>query len=126
MKPEERRTLDAEELGGRLKGARRELYELRFKLAVGQLENHRQILKVRKDIARILMVIHQRQLDTAVDEAYSGVASIAVESPEEPVETAVSDDSAEATPEPVEAVAAAKKPRAPRKKAEPAADEDDS
>jgi large subunit ribosomal protein L29 len=127
MKPEELRTLDAEELGGRLKGARRELYELRFRLAVGQLENHRQILKVRKDIARILTVIHQRQLDTAVDEVYAAAPTIAVENPEEPVETAVTEDSAEATPEPVEAVAApAKKARAPRKKAEPAADEEDS
>jgi large subunit ribosomal protein L29 len=66
MKTEELRELDAEELGGRLKGARRELYELRFKLAVGQLENHREIRKARKEIARILTVVHQRRLE-AVD-----------------------------------------------------------
>ncbi len=126
MKAEELRTLDAEELGGRLKGARRELYELRFKLAVGQLENHRQILRVRKDIARILTVIHQRALDSAVSVAYAAAAPIAVENPEPPVETAVTADTAKAakaakaTPEPVEAAAApAKKTRA-RKKAEPA------
>ena len=39
MQVQELRELDAEELSGRLKGARRELYELRFKLAVGQLDN---------------------------------------------------------------------------------------
>jgi large subunit ribosomal protein L29 len=66
MKTEELRELDAEELGGRLKGARRELYELRFKLAVGQLDNHREIRKARKEIARILTVVHQRRLE-AVD-----------------------------------------------------------
>jgi large subunit ribosomal protein L29 len=62
MKTEELRELDAEELGGRLKGARRELYELRFKLAVGQLDNHREIRKARKEIAQILTVVHQRRL----------------------------------------------------------------
>jgi large subunit ribosomal protein L29 len=66
MKTEELRELDAEELGGRLKGARRELYELRFKLAVGQLDNHREIRNARKEIARILTVVHQRRLE-AVD-----------------------------------------------------------
>jgi large subunit ribosomal protein L29 len=63
VKPEELRTLDTEELDTRLKGARRELYELRFKLAVGQLDDHRQIRKVRKDIARILTAVHQRRLE---------------------------------------------------------------
>ena len=65
VKAEELRTLEAEELGSRLKQSRRELYELRFKLAVGQLENNREIRKVRKDIARILTVIHQHRLDDA-------------------------------------------------------------
>ena len=62
MKAEDLRTLDHEELGSRLKSSRRELYELRFKLAVGQLDDHRQIRKVRKDIARILTVVHARRL----------------------------------------------------------------
>jgi large subunit ribosomal protein L29 len=62
MKAEELRALDSEELGGRLKGARRELYELRFKLAVGQQDNHREIRKARKEIAQILTVVHQRRL----------------------------------------------------------------
>ncbi len=69
MKPEELRTLEADELSQRLKDSRRELFELRFKHAVGQLENHRQILKVRKDIARILTVIHENRLGVAHPEA---------------------------------------------------------
>ena len=68
MKSEELRTLDAEELEGKLKDARRELYELRFKLAVGQLDNHRQIRQVRKDIARILTIVHQRRWEGWEDE----------------------------------------------------------
>lgn len=90
MTAEELRELDAEELSGRLKGARRELFELRFKSAVGQLENPRQIRRVRKDIARILTVVHERLLDAEVQRAYGSaeafVAPIDSETPEQ-VET---------------------------------------
>ncbi|MBJ7602104.1 MAG: 50S ribosomal protein L29 [Candidatus Dormibacteraeota bacterium] len=55
--------LDSEQLAARLSGERRELYELRFKLAVGQLENNRQVRRVRKNIARILTVVQQRRLN---------------------------------------------------------------
>lgn len=62
MKAEELRVLEADDLEGRLKSSRRELYELRFKLAVGQLDDHRQIRRVRHDIARILTFRRQREL----------------------------------------------------------------
>jgi large subunit ribosomal protein L29 len=86
MKTEELRELDAEELGGRLKGARRELYELRFKLAVGQLDNHREIRKARKEIARILTVVHQRRLEAVEGEPFT--ATPAGEEPEAAEEAA--------------------------------------
>ena len=60
MNVDELRVLEADELGGRLRAARRELYELRFKHAVGQLENSSQISKARHDIARIMTVLHER------------------------------------------------------------------
>ncbi|TMD08250.1 MAG: 50S ribosomal protein L29 [Chloroflexi bacterium] len=69
MKAEELTELDAEELASRLRDSRRELYELRFKLAVGQLDDHRQIRKVRHDIARILTSIRQRDLGLAAEPA---------------------------------------------------------
>ena len=62
MKVDELRVLEEDELGTRLKSARRELYELRFKHAVGQLENSSQIAKVRHDIARIMTVLSEREL----------------------------------------------------------------
>lgn len=98
MKAEELRELDAEELSGRLKGARRELYELRFRMAVGQLDNPQQIGVVRKDIARILTIVHERRLDEEVQQAY-GSAEAIIE--ERPVRAA-----AEETPEQVEGSAA--------------------
>ena len=62
MKVDELRELEEDQLADRMKTARRELYELRFKHAVGQLENSSQISKVRHDIARIMTVLSERQL----------------------------------------------------------------
>jgi large subunit ribosomal protein L29 len=61
VKVDELRVLEVDELDGRLRQARRELYELRFKHAVGQLENSSQISKVRHDIARIMTVLTERE-----------------------------------------------------------------
>ncbi len=62
MKVDELRELEEDQLADRMKTARRELYELRFKHAVGQLENSSQISKVRHDIARIMTVLSEREL----------------------------------------------------------------
>jgi len=62
MKVDELRELEEDQLGDRMRAARRELYELRFKHAVGQLENSSQISKVRHDIARIMTVLSEREL----------------------------------------------------------------
>jgi large subunit ribosomal protein L29 len=79
MKVGELRVLEDDELGTRLKTARRELYELRFKHAVGQLENASQIAKVRHDIARILTVVNERELGiSGIEEAPALVETPAV------------------------------------------------
>jgi large subunit ribosomal protein L29 len=128
VKAEELRTLDGEELTSRLKGARRELYELRFKLAVGQLDDHRQIRQARKDIARILTVVHARRLgeeilevrdEDEVTSAAVAVAEPAAEVAEEPAAEAAAETPDEETPENVETaeVAPAPRPRARRRTA---------
>ena len=76
MKVDELRVLEADELGIRLRTSRRELYELRFKHAVGQLENSSQISKVRHDIARIMTVLRER------DFGIGPVEAVAVGEPE--------------------------------------------
>jgi large subunit ribosomal protein L29 len=141
VKAEELQTLDGEELSSRLKGARRELYELRFKLAVGQLDDHRQIRKVRKEIARILTVVHSRRLalisgyqvggepsgearlaptsESRLAPAAAGEGEAATEAPE-PVSLALEDSPGEETPEDVEAAAEPESgppPRKPRRRA---------
>jgi large subunit ribosomal protein L29 len=81
MKVDDLRVLEEDELGGRLKTARRELYELRFKHAVGQLENSSQISKVRHDIARIMTVLREREFGIVAQVAPEAIA-VAVAEPE--------------------------------------------
>ena len=61
MKVAEVRELDVAQLEERLAQTRRELFNLRFQHATGQLENTGQIKEVRKNIARILTVLNQKQ-----------------------------------------------------------------
>ncbi|HVH63849.1 MAG TPA: 50S ribosomal protein L29 [Candidatus Dormibacteraeota bacterium] len=82
MKVDELRVLEADELGVRLRTARRELYELRFKHAVGQLENSSQISKVRHDIARIMTVLRERDFGIAPIEAQPQAVAVAEPEPE--------------------------------------------
>jgi large subunit ribosomal protein L29 len=132
MKVDELRVLEEDELGGRLKTARRELYELRFKHAVGQLENSSQIAKVRHDIARIMTVLNERELGISGIQESTEPLAVAVAAPkrkktaadegfihDEPAaETEAEADSATEA-EPVAAAKEAPKPkRAPRKKTE--------
>lgn len=64
MKVAEVRELDVTQLESRLADTRRELFNLRFQHATGQLENTGQIKEVRKNIARILTVLNQKQQET--------------------------------------------------------------
>ena len=54
--------LDGDELGARLGDARRELFNLRFQLATGQLDNPARIGAVKHDVSRILTVLREREI----------------------------------------------------------------
>ena len=54
--------LDPDELVGRLDESRRELLNLRFQLATGQLDNSARINLIRRDVARILTVLREREI----------------------------------------------------------------
>ncbi len=62
MKVEEIRVLSSEELAKQLEAARKELFDLRFRLATRQLVNHREIRKVKKTIARLMTIMKEREL----------------------------------------------------------------
>lgn len=62
MKPAEIRELSDQELQTKLKECRAELFNLRFQMATGQLDNTARVKLVKKDVARILTEIRARQL----------------------------------------------------------------
>ncbi len=62
MKASDLRDLSVEELKTKLTELKTELFNLRFQLAVNQLENSNRLGAVKKDIARVSTVIRQRQL----------------------------------------------------------------
>ena len=54
--------LSSDELIDRLAEARRELFNLRFQAATGQLESHGRLRAVKRDIARIYTIMREREL----------------------------------------------------------------
>ncbi len=62
MKAKEIRALNSEELAKQLAAAQQELFDLRFRLATKQLVNHREIPRVKRQIARLKTIMRQREL----------------------------------------------------------------
>ena len=63
MKASEVHALDDQDLVERLREAREEAFNLRFKHATGELENTARIAGARRDVARLLTVAKQRGID---------------------------------------------------------------
>jgi large subunit ribosomal protein L29 len=62
MKARELADLDTDELEAKLAEAKEELFNLRFQNVTGQLDNPHRLREVRKDIARVLTAMRQREL----------------------------------------------------------------
>jgi large subunit ribosomal protein L29 len=63
VKTEEMRSLDIGELNKRVSDAHQELFNLRFRLSTRQLVNHRELPRVKKEIARLETIIREKQLN---------------------------------------------------------------
>jgi large subunit ribosomal protein L29 len=61
MQAVELRDLSDQELRGKLRELQEELFNLRFQLATGQIENVGRIRTVRRDIARLKTIQHQKR-----------------------------------------------------------------
>ncbi len=70
----ELRELGEEELTTELREAKEELFNLRFQMATGQLDNNRRLRTVRRNIARIYTVLRERELGLAVGPDEDGAA----------------------------------------------------
>jgi large subunit ribosomal protein L29 len=64
-KAAELRDLNDGELATRLDESKQELFNLRFQLVTGQLDNPARIGEVRRDIARLKTIIRERELAAA-------------------------------------------------------------
>lgn len=62
MKASEVRQLTTAELESKLKDLKAELFNLRFQLAINQLDNPMRISAVKKDIARIQTILRENEL----------------------------------------------------------------
>lgn len=65
MKINEIREMTTEEMVAKEKELKKELFNLRFQLATGQLENTAQLSQVRKSIARIKTVLREQELQAS-------------------------------------------------------------
>lgn len=65
MKASEVRELSDKELQDRIRELKEELFNLRFQMATGQLENNMRLREVRKSIARVKTVLRERELAAA-------------------------------------------------------------
>jgi large subunit ribosomal protein L29 len=61
----ELRESDESELETRLAEAKQELFNLRFQIVTGQLDNSARLRAVRRDIARILTVLREKEIEAA-------------------------------------------------------------
>ncbi len=70
-KTAEYRNMDIEELENRLNESRQELFNLRFQLVTGQLDNTARIGMLRRQVARIETLLREREI-AAAEEAHNG------------------------------------------------------
>ncbi len=64
-RPSELRDLTDEDLEHRLAERRQELFNLRFQSVTGALENTARLKLAKREIARILTVVHERESEAA-------------------------------------------------------------
>ncbi len=62
VKAAELRDLTINELKLKLRDLKQELLNLRFQNSIGQLNNPRRIREVKKDVARVLTIIREKEL----------------------------------------------------------------
>ena len=65
MKAAELRSMSVEALESKLKELKAELFNLRFQLAINQLDNPHKMTEVKHDIARVMTVLQEMKKEEA-------------------------------------------------------------
>jgi large subunit ribosomal protein L29 len=69
VKPAELRDMNDNELREHLQTARRELFGLRFQHATGELDNTAGMKKAKREIARALTIVREREIDAETEQS---------------------------------------------------------
>jgi large subunit ribosomal protein L29 len=69
VKPVELRDMNETELREHLQTARRELFGLRFQHATGELDNTAGMKKAKREIARALTIVREREIDAETEQS---------------------------------------------------------
>jgi large subunit ribosomal protein L29 len=80
-KTAELRELTDEQLLERAESAKEELFNLRFQLATGQLDDSSSIKKVRHEIARTATVMRERDIEARLDAARAAATDAGARAP---------------------------------------------
>jgi large subunit ribosomal protein L29 len=62
---EEYRQMDLDELDTRVSQAKQELFNLRFQVVTGRLDNTARLGQVKRDVARMLTILREREIEAA-------------------------------------------------------------
>src|SRR5215467_1239215 len=75
-KTDELRELPDDELYVRIESAKEELFNLRFQLATGQLDNTSRLKELRHDVARLATVLREREIELELDTMAAAQANL--------------------------------------------------
>lgn len=67
MKAEKVRELDSKELRTQLKDAEEQIFRLKFQMSMGQTDGLKKYRMLRRDRARMLTILHERERDPAAN-----------------------------------------------------------
>ena len=71
MKPAELRDMSDTDLRDHIRTARRELFGLRFQHATGELDNTAGLARAKREVARALTLVREREIDVETGQAES-------------------------------------------------------
>jgi large subunit ribosomal protein L29 len=69
MTPAELRDMTDTELQEHIRTARRELFGLRFQHATGELDNTSRLNLAKREVARVLTILHEREINADTEQA---------------------------------------------------------
>ena len=69
MTPAELRDMSDTDLQEHVRTARRELFGLRFQHATGELDNTARLARAKREVARVLTILHERELNADIGQA---------------------------------------------------------